>query len=115
MRKNQKPELISIPVALCLSVAPMYTVLAHHGESLQVFPSQAAPGDTLTITDSGFPSGSIVQISLASVLGEVKVADVTATAAGALQTSVVVPHVAVAGSWSMVASAGGDRPSPIIW
>ena len=112
--KNQKSKLNPILVALGWSVAvllalPLYTVLAHHGESLQVSPSQASQGDSVTITGSGFPSGSIVRISLEGVLGEVTVADVTVTAAGELQTSVVVPHDADAGPWFMVASAGGEK------
>ena len=96
-------------VAAVLWLLPTYTATAHHGESLQVIPSTASSGSSVTVIGSGFPSNSIVMITLESVLGEVAIAEVQASAAGELQTTVVIPSIATAGSWSLAATGGGEK------
>ena len=105
---------ITIAIALWLAVGafpgwPAYTADAHHGVSLQVSPAQAAPGESVTITGSGFPSRSIIVITLESDHGIEVLTEVEATAAGELQTDIVVPSQVAAGSWDLVAVGGDEK------
>ena len=96
-------------VAAIIWLFPTYTATAHHGESLQVLPGEAAPGASVTVTGSGFPSNAIVAITLESVLGEVAITEVQASAAGEIQTTVVIPAIATAGSWVLAATGGEEK------
>lgn len=96
-------------VAAVMWLLPTYTAIAHHGESLQVIPSTASSGSSVTVIGSGFPANAIVSITLESVLGEVAIAEVQASAAGELQTTVVIPAIATAGSWALAATGGAEK------
>lgn len=97
-------------VAAVMWLLPTYTATAHGGEeNLQVIPNTASAGASVTVTASGFPSNSIVAITLESLQGEVAIADVQASAAGELQTTVVIPAIATAGSWTLAATGGGEK------
>ncbi len=97
--------------AVALAMALFGGVGFAHGAEVQVTPSQAAPGSTITIIGTGFEEGKEVTITLESALAQTKLGAATVDQNESFTLKATVPASATAGSYTVKATnaaAGGD-------
>ena len=79
-----------------------------HGESVEVVPAEAAPGDTVTIRGQEFTPGEEVEISLESARGSVSLGHAEVDESGDFSVSRQVPDNVSPGSYQVVVATGDD-------
>lgn len=80
---------------------------AHGGAEITVTPTQAGPGDNITISGEGFESGSDVAVTLESVTGVYQLATLAVADDGTFMGDATLPDVQ-AGSYQIKAAGGDD-------
>jgi len=83
-------------------------IFAHGGAEVQVEPDQARPGDTITLTGSGFEARTPIIVSLESAAGVTQLGTTTTDDQGMFTLKTAVPGAAAAGSYTIKA-VGGDE------
>lgn len=97
--------------AVALAMALFGGVGFAHGAEVQVTPSQAAPGTTITIIGTGFEEGKEVTVTLESALAQTKLGTAAVDQNESFTLKATVPASATAGSYTVKATnaaAGGD-------
>ncbi len=112
MRTVRLVERLAVAAgAIALAMVLFSGVGFAHGAEVQVTPSQAAAGTTITITGTGFEAGKEVTISLESALAQTELGAATADQNESFSLKAMVPASATAGSYTVKATnaaAGGD-------
>ncbi len=109
--KVDSVRLISILIALAAVAGFLvWTALpvSAHGEGLDVSPREAQPGESVTITGTGFPLGEEVEILLEGVRGEVDLGHFDIDENGEFSIELAVPDGVAAGTYQWVAATGDD-------
>lgn len=96
--------VLAITVAVGFALVWPQLPASAHGESVKVVPSQAKPGDSVTITGQGFESGEEVGLSLSSARGRVALGHADVDKMGSFSVTVSIPSDVVPGSYQLVAT-----------
>lgn len=109
--KSLRLLALALMMAFVVGVPEVWTSLpaSAHGESIDVQPTEARPGDSVTITGNEFPAGEEVEVLLEGVSGEIDLGHAEAGEDGRFVVAFTIPSTAAPGSYQMVAVTGDDR------
>ncbi|MBI3954198.1 MAG: hypothetical protein HY330_06760 [Chloroflexi bacterium] len=111
MRKflcRQTPLLVFTLLAAVVALVAAPRLALAHGEAIQVDPSQAKPGQTVTVTGTGWEAGSTVRVALEGTRGIVSLGTIEAGAKGGFTLQVTLSKDLRPGSYRLVARLGDD-------